>query len=205
MSSELEIPTAVKQVTITKRRSFHDNTAITLNTPTVAEIVTNLKELATLTPWEIDISYGIGGDPADGSNFEWFLAVVDLDDLPGVASLRRNSIWNAAQHWRKEGTPAEFFQTLSRESADFFVPVAYKNFEPAERRQNRALAIVVHTSATLAMISQGTVGFQQDIIQRTWRGDDSWKDVTGKMGSFGKPSNSEGKLLLHEYLIPLWQ
>ncbi len=146
----------------------------------VAEILGDpiawLPRLGTITPLEIDFTYGVVDAP--GTEFiEWFLLNCDVDNIPAIESIRARSLWWRAQQWRSIGTDAGPVQTLTRDDIDLLNPESYSFTEVADFTQRQALCVISHTDASSARVRiLGVVTYQETIIQRRF-GNDNWTNV----------------------------
>lgn len=138
--------------------------------------LTPLRPLSSITPVELDISYGLADDPTDEKP-EWYLAAVDRDNVPDQNAMRRIAAWQTVQVWRSLGTPGQVVQTITRENADFFRPKTWLNELVGDRQRRVFICIVSSSDTTSALRAQGVITFVENIIQRTFGSDNAYSDM----------------------------
>jgi len=170
------------EVISTKRERIFDTEAIAQNVPEVlAEPLAWLPRLGTITPVEWDVTYGLGTAPS-AVRLEWYLLMVDVDNLPFIGSIRDRAIWGTMQRWRLVGTDAGPIQTLQHQEVDFFNPETYNMTEMAAFTQRLAVVVIAHTDQNQTVDCYGVLTYIETVIQRVF-GSDNW--------TFEDPDDSE--------------
>ncbi len=132
-----------------------------------------LPRLATLTPLEWDVTWGLFADPSDVLA-EFHLLMADVDNIPDITSAAALAIWSDAQNWRSLGTPGQVVQTLQTALVDFLNPQSYTFTELAGFTQRQAIVIIGDDqNGTASVMVLGVLTYQLDVIQRIF-GSDSW-------------------------------
>ncbi len=135
-----------------------------------------LRRFSTLTVTELDITFGITADISADLNNEYFLSVVDQDNLPEVAALRVDNAWQAAERWQvSTGAFTIPTQVLQRADPRFFYPKSWANLEAQPRRLT--LAILNFNAGVVGCLVQGTIRFTEVILQRTFGNDNAYSGV----------------------------
>ncbi len=173
---EFGIPDKSFTVTYLKRKGFR-NIAQAMS----ANVITNLQNLiwiprlGTVTPLEFDISYGITGIIGGSIRMEWYLVLVDVNNLPLIEGASERAIWSSAQFWQLS-TAVGFQQMLSRDLADFFNPASFSFHEVADFTQRLVIALVGFQNTTEAVDAVGVITWQETLIQRVFGGDSATFD-----------------------------
>ncbi len=163
-------------VTSIKRQGFRDIAAgISATTVTLIADLIWIPRLGTVTPLEFDISYGVSGVVTAGTRMEWWLALVDINNLPGVEGLLTRAIWYAAQFWQF-GDATGINQMLSRDLVDFFNPQSYTYGEVADFTQRSAISVIGRQSSNKTTDAVGVITWQEVLIQRVFGGDSATFD-----------------------------
>ncbi len=175
---QFTIPKGSFVVTSIKRTSFRVLAqAISQNTPTIVVQLAWLQRLSTLTPLELDMSYGPSSLPGGQPN-EWYMGLVDIDNLPSIEGLADRAIWSAAALWVVTSSVG-INQALKRETADFFNPASFTVTEVADFTTRMLIALMNHSGAgsppTVNAI--GVLTYQEDVVQRVFPSDD-WTFTT---------------------------
>jgi len=159
-----------KQFVVISNRDQAFRSTLTLastNVPQIAQIVAWLPRLGTITPVEMDITYGMTDDPNDGEGPEFFFALVDVDNIPDIASLRSNSLWTRAQRWQILSSVG-FAQMLNHDVIDWFNPKTYNYSEVNGFTRRTALCVLVSSNNTSSIVVQGSVTWVETLTQRVW-------------------------------------
>ncbi len=168
------IPKGSKLITSIKRKSVR-----LINQVPDASVITNLSTMAwvprlgSITPLEWDVSLGLT-DVQISSRVNFFLVLVDVDNLPLITGAADRAIWSFAQFWDVL-TAVGTHQTLSREVQDFFNPASFSFTERADFTQRLGIALLLH-SVNKSHDAIGVLTFQETLIQRKWGGDNSTFD-----------------------------
>ncbi len=160
-----------------KRKMLYYNDTVTFQTVTNMGIFGWIPRFGTVTPIELDISYGLSDDPTD-EVLEFYCNSVDVDNLPDVTSLRFNSFWGALQQWRAVGTPANVIQTMTREVQDFLNPPTFAFTELAGFTQRQGVSLITYCGSSSDVLVLAVLTYLETVLQRVW-GDD---DVHGGLG-----------------------
>ncbi len=154
-----------------RHQMLHHNAALGAGTTvTLLDQFAWVPRMGSVTPVEVDITYGISDDPSD-EIVEFFIESVDIDNLPNIAALRETAIWAAAQAWRSIGTDAGPTQTLSRETNDIFHPATFIFDEVAGYTQRQAVALLAHSTTTSTLFVLAKLTWLETVVQRVWGSD----------------------------------
>ncbi len=170
---EFTIPKGSKIITSIKRKSFRDvgNTS-SQNTVTKIRDLVFIPRLGTITPLEWDVSYGVASGLAASVRAEFYLALIDVDNLPQIAGLSDRALWAAAQFWLSM-TEIGVINTYTREVQDFFNPTSFNFSERADYTQRLAISLLTFFSQTETADAIGVLTYQEDLIQRKFGNDNS--------------------------------
>ncbi len=175
---EIMMPTGTKSfvVTSTKRKSFRviSQSVTVATSPFLLQILAWIPHLGTVTPLEFDISYGPNVLSAT-TRSEYYVAMVDIDNLPTVAGVANRAIWGSMVNWVST-TQVGINQSLSRDVADFFNPASFSYSELADFTQRSAVCFLVAVSGTVTIHGVGVLTWQEDLIQRVFGGDSATFD-----------------------------
>ncbi len=176
MAEFQRIPDKSFTVTSIKRQGFRDIAAgISATTVTLIRDLIWIPRLGTVTPLEFDVSYGISGIVTAGTRMEWWLALVDINNLPGVEGLVTRAIWYAGQFWQFD-TAVGITQMLSRDLVDFFNPASFTYSELADFTQRSAIALIGRQSSNKTTDAVGVITWEEVLIQRVFGGDSATFD-----------------------------
>ncbi len=171
------IPKGSKLITSIKRHSFREIGFDPAAANTI-ELVNEglwIPRLGSITPLELDMSYGPGAITSSHRT-EIYWVLVDVDNLPLVAGASSRAIWSAYYRY-VVATAVGIAQTMIRENADFFNPSSFNFSERADFTQRLAVALVMtSTNATVTQDYIGVFTFEETLIQRKWGGDNSTFD-----------------------------
>ncbi len=171
------IPSKSFEVTSIKRARPDDiDETLAQNVPEIiGSPLAFIPRLGAISPQELDFGYGVVDQP--GTEFiEWFLVLVDVDNLPTLASIRARSVWWRAQQWRTIGTDNGPIQTMTQDRIDFLNSETYTFSEVADFTQRLALCAICNTDASSARIRVlGVLTYSETVIQRVF-GSDNWTD-----------------------------
>jgi len=181
--AEFTIPKKSFVVTSIKRGRIDDlSLSVSTNVVTImGNPLAHLPRLGTITPLEFDSHYGVGSDPTDSTS-EWWLVMVDIDNLPTRESVRALSIWNALQNWRSIGTDSGPTQTVTHAEVDFLNTQSYSFTEMADFTQRMAVCLLGLSNGSIAMLQVGVLTYAETIIQRVF-GSDNWTFELDPWGS----------------------
>ncbi len=151
-----------------------------------------LQQVTLLPPWteviptELDFAWGPAADISADQAFQIFLSVVDIDNLPELASLQENAVWSDAQIWRvSTGSFTIPTQTLSKADPRFFHPKSYKAIPVGQSARRQALAFIgVSTITDINFFGVGVLRWTEIITQRMFGSDNAFDDVHEEDGSF---------------------
>jgi len=197
-----EEPISSKTIRADRKIGFDTQANLSGTGVTLIQSIFNLPPMAEVEILGINITWGLTDNPASDETIRFWIMVGDPDNLPPQGSLQRNSDWSGAQHWvvATEG----IVQTLSKEQGIDHTPTKYstRDFELSNIGQTIMSLGNAPTASSIWML--GTLDLKIELLQLTWRDDDSFDDVTGNKGQVDQPSNEDGELLLEEYLVPLY-
>ncbi len=171
---EFFIPSKSKVISSIKRHAFRvlafDPAAAV--TPEIVEEMIWVPRLGTVTPLEFDMSYGISGSIITNRQ-EWYLTLVDVDNLPNVLGASGRAIWSALQTWIVSSAVG-ITQTMNREIQDFFNPASFNFAERADFTQRLALVLLnVSSEADQTSHVAGVITYQEDLVQRVFGNDNA--------------------------------
>jgi len=172
---EFEIPTKSFVVSYTKRKGFRNSTGLTADIITMLEELIWIPRLGTVTPLEFDLSYGVTSLIASNERFEWYLVLVDVNNLPTQTGAFTQAIWSAAQAWTVD-TAVGKRQVLSREVNDMFNPQSFSFHEVADFTQRLAVSLIAEFNQAETSFVLGVITWQETIIQRVFGGDSATFD-----------------------------
>ncbi len=187
-------------VTRIRRRGFHSDTNWTLAAAGLVPaatlpglILAKIPPLAIVSPVELDITFALTDDPAEGEEFELFYMVSDEGTFPSLGSARSRSWWSTFQHWQQAGTPGNTIRTDDHHLVDFFNTTPFNNMAIP----GRGVAHVIHIAAGADNTVQHNtkimgVGTWQEVLEQRVYGDDSWTFTTAD------EKNSEGLTMQEE-------
>ncbi len=157
--------------------------SVAQNTPEIlGDVLAWLPRLGTITPLEWDAFFGDGGDVTNDV-LEWHLLLLDIDNLPTIASIRARALWQALQRWRDFGTAGNEAMVTSKAEVDWLNPEAYTFTEFASFTQRLAMAVIGNSQGnTISMDCIGVLTYMETVIQRVF-GSDNW--------TFEDPDHSE--------------
>ncbi len=159
-------------VSYIKRKSFRviaESVGVSAS-PVVLVEVAWIPRLGTITPLELDITYGTT-DPDVTSTMEFYLALVDISNVPLIESVAERSIWGAMVNWVVHDLTG-VIQTMMRDTADFFNPASFSYSELADFTQRSVLALLANTEVnTQEATVIGVCYFQVDLLQRVFGSD----------------------------------
>lgn len=173
----VESPKSTRVISYVRTIPFHADTITVNTTLTLVDVLQTIQPLSTVALLELDITYGVQDDPVDELT-EWYAAVVDVDALGTFQALRNIADWQSAQNWRIIGTDAGPVQTLSRENEVMFNPRLHGSLSLSQRKRRQALAILSRSTVESTILVLGVAKLQVNLIQRNWRGDNSYDDLS---------------------------
>lgn len=135
--------------------------------PEILSIVAWLPRLGSITPLEMDISYGLSDGATDNELIEFFLALVDVDNIPDGAALRSHAIWQRVQSWQV-ASAVGVNQMMSYDVIDWFTPPTYTYTEVAGFTRRTALCILALSNQTSSVLVQGRLNWVETMTQRVW-------------------------------------
>jgi len=172
----VSIPPKSFVVTSIKRKTFRQTAGgISATTVTVIADLIWIPRLGTITPLEFDVSYGISANITAGTRMEWYLALVDVNNLPGIEGLISRSVWSAEQFYMFLSSVG-VLQTLSRDIVDFFNPASFTYSELTGFTQRSAISLLGFQSSSRSTEAVGTITWQEELIQRVFGGDSATFD-----------------------------
>lgn len=177
---------AFKTITIVtnKVRGIVSDIALTTSLQIVDQ-VQQLQPRSTMIPTEMDLSFGLNSDITSDFTLEYFLSVVDIDNLPELASVRADNAWAAAQAWRvATGSFTIPTQTLEQADPRFFRPKAWANLEVGAAVRRMALCLLARSSGTPDQMSRGTIRYTEILEQRNFGDDNAYSDIEGNTDDF---------------------
>lgn len=171
------IPKGSKVITSVKRTAIRESVAVAASTSVVVLLKTMIwiPRLGIVTPLEWDVSYGVTTPITADETMEWFLTLVDIDNLPLIAGAADRAIWSAAQAWTRD-TDVGKRQMLTREIQDFFNPASFSFTERADFTQRLGVALLALSSNAETFFTVGVITYQEELIQRKWGGDNATFD-----------------------------
>ncbi len=170
MAEKLKTETFV--VSYVKRKSFRvigQSVGVSAS-PVVLVEVAWIPRLGTITPLELDITYGTA-DPDVTSTMEFYMTLVDVNNLPLIEAVAERSIWGTMVNWVVHDLTG-VIQTMMRDTADFFHPASFSYSELADFTQRSVVAILANTEVnTQEATVIGVCYFAVDLIQRVFGSD----------------------------------
>ncbi len=187
------IPKGSKVIISIKRHSWRhiDFNVVAANAIELMDTGLWIPRLGTITPLELDMSYG-PASLAASTRTDWYWVLVDVDNLPLIQGASDRAIWSALYEWVVLSAVGAA-QIMSREIQDFFNPASFNFTERADFTQRLALALVFQsTSSAVDVQSVGVFTYEETLIQRKWGGDNSTFDVDdGDWEDFAQDEDDE--------------
>lgn len=174
------VVTSVKRARI---RKFSEQ-LVTIDAPQIIDVpLAPIPRMGSVTPLEWDASFGLNDSTYSSVAIEFYLTMIDRDNIPTSASVSARSIWGRYQRWRSVGTDAGPIMTTTDDVIDFLNPEGYTPSEFASFTQRLALcAIGISNTANIGIDMVATLTYQETVIQRVF-GNDNW--------TFSDPLDSE--------------
>jgi len=173
---EFDVPAKSFTVTSIKRKGFTEaGFAMSSGVITLLERLIWVPRLGTVTPLEFDVSYGLNANVTAALRMQWFLVMVDVDNLPSLEAVAERSIWNSFQHYQFYSSVG-ILQSMDRDLADFFNPSSFSYTEVANFTTRSAIALVAEEGGTKSINFSGVIVWQEVLIQRVFGGDSATFD-----------------------------
>ncbi len=170
--AEYTIPKGSKVITSIKRNSHRIlGLSVTANTVASVQVTVFIPRLGTITPLEWDVSFG----PTSFSVsrlLEWYLTLVDVDNLPLISGVSSRAIWSTLQKWLVLSAVG-FGQIMTREIQDFFNPASFNFTEVADYTQRLGLVLLCICDSSITVDSVGVLTYREDLVQRKFGGDNT--------------------------------
>lgn len=168
MAEKLKTETFV--VTYLKRKGFRISTSVSANVLTALQALIWVPRLGTVTPLELDMSYGVTSAVTANALFEWYLVLVDIDNLPTQDGAFTRAIWSSAQAWTVDSAVNKR-QMLNREVNDMFNPASFSFTEMADFTQRLAISLLAIFTTIETTFNLGVITWQEQLIQRVFGSD----------------------------------